>query len=89
MPLACANISMLFTELPFLERLGAAAAHGFRFVEAGADVYRTDLAELTQAAARANVSFVLLNMPAGNVSIYCFIQFHQQFFALFPSSHLS
>lgn len=33
MPRFSANIDMLFTELPFLERFGAAAAHGFTEVE--------------------------------------------------------
>src|SRR5919201_3835789 len=33
MPRFAANLSMLFTERPFLERFGAAAAAGFRAVE--------------------------------------------------------
>ena len=33
MPRFAANLSMMFQELPFLERFGAAAAAGFRGVE--------------------------------------------------------
>lgn len=33
MPKFAANLSMLFTEVPFLERFAAAAAAGFRGVE--------------------------------------------------------
>ena len=33
MPRFAANVSMMFTELPFIERFGAAAANGFAGVE--------------------------------------------------------
>ena len=33
MPRFAANLSMMYTEVPFLERFGAAAADGFKAVE--------------------------------------------------------
>lgn len=63
----CANISWLFTELPdFSQRMHAAAAAGFRAVEA-AWLYDADLPELQRARKAAGVEVVLINTPPGDL----------------------
>lgn len=63
----CANISWLFTELPdFSQRILAAAAAGFRAVEA-AWPYDSDLQELQRVRKATGVEVVLLNTPPGDV----------------------
>lgn len=60
-----ANLTFLFTELPMLDRFGAAARAGFR----GAEIlFPYDLAapELAQAAQAADIEFVLMNTPPPN-----------------------
>ncbi|RST49247.1 hydroxypyruvate isomerase [Variovorax sp. MHTC-1] len=65
MPRFAANLTMLFTELPFMERFEAAAKVGFKAVEY-LFPYAYDKKELT-AALRANgLQQVLHNLPAGN-----------------------
>jgi hydroxypyruvate isomerase len=65
MPKFAANLSLLFTELPFLERFEAAAAAGFEGVEF-LFPYEFDAADLA-ARLRANgLHQALFNMPAGN-----------------------
>lgn len=65
MPAFCANLTMLFTELPFLDRFEAAAKAGFKGVEFlfpyefPADVLAARLKE-------HGLSQALHNMPAGN-----------------------
>jgi hydroxypyruvate isomerase len=62
-----ANLSFLFTELPFLERFAAASKAGFRAVEFAFpyDVPATDLA----ARLRDNgLELALLNTPPGNLA---------------------
>jgi hydroxypyruvate isomerase len=65
MPRFAANLTMMFNEVPFLERFGAAARAGFQGVEFlfpyefPAEVIRTELD-------RHNLSMVLFNMPAGD-----------------------
>lgn len=62
----CANISWLFTELPdFSQRIYAAAAAGFKAVEA-AWLYESDLAELRRAREATGVEVALINTPPGN-----------------------
>ncbi|MGE0875952.1 MAG: 2-oxo-tetronate isomerase [Burkholderiales bacterium] len=68
MPRLAANLSMLFTELPFLERFGAAARAGFRAVEYQFPYAFGSAAEVAQAAQDAGVRVVLHNMPAGDAS---------------------
>ena len=65
MPKFAANISMLFTEVPFLERFAAAALAGFRGVEyiGPYDYPAAQIAELLQ---RHGLTQVLFNLPAGN-----------------------
>ena len=61
----CPNLSMLYTELPFLERFGAAAHSGFSAVEFQfpydypAKVIRDQLLE-------HNLDLVMFNLPAGD-----------------------
>lgn len=65
MPRFAANLTMLFTELPFMQGFEAAAKAGFKAVEY-LFPYAFDKKELT-AALRANgLQQVLHNLPAGN-----------------------
>jgi len=65
MPKFCANLSFLFTELPFPQRFAAAAAAGFGGVEylSPYDYPAEQVAEWLRAA---DVQQVLFNLPAGN-----------------------
>lgn len=65
MPRFAANLSMLFTEHPFLERIGAAAQAGFRAVECQFP-YGVPASEIAQALKRSGLPLVLHNLPAGN-----------------------
>ncbi|SEH83485.1 hydroxypyruvate isomerase family protein [Paracoccus alkenifer] len=60
-----ANLTMLFTELPMLERFAAARRAGFTGVEV---LFPYDLAtrELSRAARAEGLAFVLLNTPPPN-----------------------
>uniref|UniRef100_A0A8C9RVH6 Putative hydroxypyruvate isomerase n=1 Tax=Scleropages formosus TaxID=113540 RepID=A0A8C9RVH6_SCLFO len=63
----CANVSWLFTDLPsFAQRMRAAAAAGFRAVEA-AWLYDSDLEELQKTRNEAGLEVVLLNTPPGDL----------------------
>ena len=59
-----ANISLLFREMPLLERFGAARAAGFPTVEIQIP-YAHSAAALTQAARNADVQVILINAPMG------------------------
>jgi hydroxypyruvate isomerase len=61
-----ANLSMLFPELPFLERFAAAAKAGFRGVEYQYP-YDWQPADIAAAARDARVEVLLHNMPQGDV----------------------
>lgn len=65
MPRFAANLTLMYTEHPFLERFGAAAADGFDAVEYlfPYDHPPQQLAELLQ---RHALSLVLFNMPPGD-----------------------
>lgn len=65
MPRFAANISFLFSELPFLERFAAAARAGFRAVEAHFP-YEHPKAELAARLSDAGLELVLLNTPPGS-----------------------
>ncbi len=65
MPKFAANLTMLFTELPFLERIPAAAAAGFRGVEF-LFPYEFPAAQIADLLARHRLSLALHNLPAGN-----------------------
>jgi hydroxypyruvate isomerase len=62
-----ANLTMLFKDLPFVERLHAAASAGFEAVEF---MWPTgvNLEELTAARIASGVQVVLLNMDSGDVA---------------------
>ncbi len=65
MPRFAANLTMLYNELPFLERFGAAARDGFEAVEF-LFPYAFDAAAVATAARAAGVRIVLHNLPAGD-----------------------
>ena len=67
MPRFAANISMLFTEYPFDERIGRAAQAGFRAVEI-LYPYAEDTGNIGKALAQHRVELALFNIPAGNVA---------------------
>jgi hydroxypyruvate isomerase len=65
MPRFAANLSMLFTELPFLDRFAAARAAGFRAVEY-LFPYEFPQAELAARLRGEGLKQVLHNLPAGD-----------------------
>ena len=65
MPKFAANLTMLFDELPFLDRFAAAKAAGFSGVEY-LFPYDFDKADAARATRRAWLTQVLHNLPAGN-----------------------
>ena len=65
MPKFAANLTMLFSELPFLERFAAAKAAGFVGVEY-LFPYEFEKAELREQLQRHGLTQVLHNLPAGN-----------------------
>jgi hydroxypyruvate isomerase len=64
MPRFAANLSMLFTEMPFLDRFEAAAKAGFAGVEY-LFPYDFDKADLVARLKRHGLAQVLHNLPAG------------------------
>jgi len=62
----CANLSLMFTEVPLLERFQKAKDAGFEFVEIQFP-YEEALDDLVEAKAQANVDVVLINVPAGDL----------------------
>ncbi|RUT32821.1 hydroxypyruvate isomerase [Arsenicitalea aurantiaca] len=67
MPRLAANLTMMFNEVPFLERFAAAAAAGFDAVEF-LFPYDFPTDEVSRARADAGVEVVLFNMPPGDWS---------------------
>ena len=65
MPQFAANLSMLFTEHPFLERFAHAKAAGFQAVEF-LFPYEYDTAAIAAELRRNELQQVLFNLPAGN-----------------------
>ncbi len=65
MPKLAANLSMLFNELPFIERFSAAANFGFKGVEY-LFPYAFDAKELKAELDRNHLKQVLFNLPAGD-----------------------
>ncbi|MCC4308584.1 TIM barrel protein [Alcanivorax marinus] len=65
MPRIAANLTLLFTELPFLERPAAAAAAGFQGVEC-LFPYAWPVTDLGAALDDAGLPLVLLNLPPGD-----------------------
>jgi hydroxypyruvate isomerase len=64
-PRLAANLTLLFTEVPFLERFGAARRAGFGAVEF-VSPYEHAPEEVGRAARDARVEVVLFNLPAGD-----------------------
>jgi hydroxypyruvate isomerase len=60
-----ANLTMLFTELPFLDRFAAAAAAGFTAVEF-VSPYGEPADAVADAALRNGLTVALFNLPAGD-----------------------
>ena len=65
MPRFCANLSLLFTEHPFVERFAAARLAGFTGVECHFP-YSTPAADLANALHAHNLEQVLFNLPPGD-----------------------
>jgi hydroxypyruvate isomerase len=65
MPRFAANISTMFIEVPFAERIEAAAAAGFKAVECQFP-YAVEASELEARLDRAGLDLVLLNVPPGD-----------------------
>jgi len=65
MPRFAANLSMLFTELPFLERFAAAAKVGFKGVEY-VGPYDFPAGQIAELLEKHDLKQVLFNLPAGN-----------------------
>ena len=65
MPKLAANLSFLFTELPFLDRFEAAARTGFKAVEYMFP-YDDDVDEIRQRLDDLGLQQVLFNLPAGD-----------------------
>ena len=65
MPKFSANLSMLFTELTFFERFGAAAVSGFRAVEY-VSPYENPAEKIADLLQQHDLQQVLFNLPAGD-----------------------
>jgi hydroxypyruvate isomerase len=65
MPRFCANLTMLFNEVPFMERFAAAARNGFTAVEY-LFPYPFPAADLAGALREHRLTQVLHNLPAGD-----------------------
>jgi hydroxypyruvate isomerase len=65
MPKFAANLSMLFTEHPFLERFERAKTAGFQAVEF-LFPYEYDISAIARELRRNELEQVLFNLPAGN-----------------------
>lgn len=67
MPKFAANLSMLFTELPFMERFAAAAQAGFKGVEF-LSPYEYDPQQIKQQLEENDLQLVLFNTPPGDTN---------------------
>lgn len=67
MPRYTANLSFLYGDLPFLDRIDAAAASGFRGVEYMSP-YEYALAEIKQRLRAGGLEQVLFNLPIGDAA---------------------
>jgi len=65
MPRFAANLTMLFTDRPFLERFEAAARNRFRAVEYMFP-YQEDTDGIARTLERLKLEQVLFNLPAGD-----------------------
>lgn len=67
MPKFAANLTMLYTESPFLDRFELAKQSGFKYVEY-LFPYEHDIGALARALETNGLRQVLFNLPAGNWS---------------------
>lgn len=65
MPKFAANLTMLFTELPFMERFAAAKEAGFDAVEV-LFPYEFSAQEMRHQLVMNDLTFVLMNVPPPN-----------------------
>jgi len=65
MPKFAANLTMLFNEVPFMDRFGAAAKAGFKAVEF-LFPYAFDIDRIADQLKTNDLQLVLHNLPAGN-----------------------
>ena len=65
MPKLAVNLTMLFTEVPFLDRFAKAAEAGFTAVEFQFP-YDFAAADIAERLERHNLHLVLFNIPAGD-----------------------
>ncbi len=65
MPQLAANLAMLYTESPFMDRFSRARASGFRFVEY-LFPYEQDIGVLAWKLKKHELTQVLFNLPAGD-----------------------
>jgi hydroxypyruvate isomerase len=65
MPRFAANLSFLFTDLPFLDRFEAAAKAGFKAVES-TNIYEAPAADVAARLKANGLTLALHNTPAGN-----------------------
>ena len=68
MPRLAANLSLLFPQLPFLDRFAAAAKAGFRYVEYQFPYPFGGAQQVADSARAAGVEVVLHNLPAGDAA---------------------
>jgi len=68
MPRLAANVSLMFPEVPFMERFAAAARAGFRYVEYQFPYAFGSAAEVARRARDAGVEVVLHNLPGGDAA---------------------
>lgn len=62
----CANLSLLYTEVPLIQRFAKAAADGFSAVEIQFP-YDTPIVDLQRELIEHNLRCVLINVPAGDL----------------------
>jgi hydroxypyruvate isomerase len=67
MPNLSANISLLFTELPLLDRIKAAADSGFSGIELHSP-YETPIEDLLDIIEKTKIKITLFNFPSGDFS---------------------
>ena len=68
MPKLAANLSLMFPDLPFLDRFAAAARAGFRYVEYQFPYAFGGAAQVAERSRAAQVEVVLHNLPAGDAA---------------------
>src|SRR5258708_12250981 len=65
MPKLAANLSWIYQEIPFLQRFGAAAAHGFKAVEV-LFPYEAPAADIAAELKKHKLTQALFNLPPGD-----------------------